>query len=411
MQIDQSAPSCNETSFSALFHEKREKKLQDAWPMLESSFEEFGVSCALNLAERSVIVSTTGRTKGRNSFDKATRIVELLATTHVPPYLAIEILNGDRKHILIKTGNQQGGLCSIYGIKKDQFVKQRECLACSLEALGALTFCYLFLNEDTVAAVGDPLALMAIRKLVVGCIVNNADPATTISEVKTVLRRRQGVENLQHPNVDYLRMENSGPSLDLYGMLEVTSFSMTCYIGREKVVQEALPFLQSFLEEYGISCTLNMAERSMTLSTTRRTKDPDVMDKAVILVELLARTSIPASKAIEILHSRLQHEVIKTGFQEGGLCSKYGIKKERFVKNKDRFKCYLQTLARLSKCEIYINESSVVAVGTSGAGLRQFRSIVECCFIKDEDPACIVRRLKLNGETYRLMKKLEALCL
>lgn len=38
-------------------------------------------------AERSVIVSTTGRTKGRNSFDKATRVVELLATTHVPPYL------------------------------------------------------------------------------------------------------------------------------------------------------------------------------------------------------------------------------------------------------------------------------------------------------------------------------------
>lgn len=34
----------------------------------------------------------------------------------------------------------------------------------------------------------------------------------------------------------------------------------------------------------------------MTISTTRRIQDPDIMDKAGEFLEMLARTSIPASK-------------------------------------------------------------------------------------------------------------------
>lgn len=32
-------------------------------------------------------------------------------------------------------------------------------------------------------------------------------------------------------------------------------------------------------------------------------------------------------QAVEILNGRLQHEVIKTGFQYGGLCTKFEIEK------------------------------------------------------------------------------------
>ncbi|KAK9926641.1 hypothetical protein M0R45_023857 [Rubus argutus] len=103
MEMDKSSlssSSWNETSFSALFHEKQDTKLQDIWPMVESSLEDYGIACALNLAERSVRVSTTRRTKGRNYFAKARRLVQLLTTTHVPPHI-YETLNGDRGHALI----------------------------------------------------------------------------------------------------------------------------------------------------------------------------------------------------------------------------------------------------------------------------------------------------------------------
>ncbi|KAK9941673.1 hypothetical protein M0R45_007371 [Rubus argutus] len=419
MEIDKSGPSSsfsNETSFSGFFHEKQENKLKDIWPMIESCLEEIGIACALNLAERSMRVSTTTRTKGRNYFVKATRIVELLTTTHVPPHLAVEILRGGRRHILIKIGNQEGGLCSKYGINKEQFVKQRESLACSLEALAALTCCNLFLNENTLAAVGEAIPLSLVREIVTDCIVKDVNPADSVRKAKKYLSEKHaehhGMDNLEQPNVDYVGMDKSGPSLDVSGMPEITSFSTSFLIGREKEVQEAWPSVQSFIEEYGISCTLRMggAERSLTISTTRRTKDPDIMDKAGEFLEMLATTSIPASKAIEILNGRLQHDIIKTGFQDGGLGSKFEMEWGRFENNKERFKRYLKALSRLSKCDVYINESSVVAVGTSAVGLRRFRSIVECCFVKNEDPETIVRRLKLNRKTHRLMKKLEALC-
>lgn len=124
----------------------------------------------------------------------------------------------------------------------------------------------------------------------------------------------------------------------------------------------------------------------------------------------MARTGIPATKAVEVLNGRLQHEVIKTGFQEGGLRTKFDMEKE-YAKNRDRLKRNSQALARLLKCDIYINGCSAVAVGTSAAGLRIFTSVVESCFVKNEDPVTVARRLKLDRKTYRLMNKLEGLCL
>ncbi|KAK9941664.1 hypothetical protein M0R45_007363 [Rubus argutus] len=115
------------------------------------------------------------------------------------------------------------------------------------------------------------------------------------------------------------------------------------------------------------------------------------------------RTKHFVFQEIEILNGRLQHEIIKTRFQDGGLGSKFEME---WPNNMN----WMPALSRLSKCDVYINESSVVAAGTSAVGLRRFRSIVECCFVKNEDPETIVRRLKLNRKTYRLMKKLEALC-
>ncbi|XP_062028964.1 uncharacterized protein LOC133744965 [Rosa rugosa] len=118
---------------------------------------------------------------------------------------------------------------------------------------------------------------------------------------------------------------------------------------------------------------------------------PDIVDQAGAFLELLSTTSIPATKAAEILNGRPQYEVIKTAFQDGGLCAKYEIEKD-CAKNREQLNRNSRAVARLLKCDIYINECRVVAVGNSASGLRLFRSVVECCFMKNEDPVAVARR-------------------
>lgn len=109
---------------------------------------------------------------------------------------------------------------------------------------------------------GAAIPLSLVREIVTDCIVKDVNPADSIRKTKKYFSEkhaeRHGMDNLEQPNVDYMGMDKSGPSLDVSGMPEITSFSTRFLIGREKEVQEAWPSVQSFIEEYGISCTLRM---------------------------------------------------------------------------------------------------------------------------------------------------------
>ncbi|RCV27041.1 hypothetical protein SETIT_5G294100v2 [Setaria italica] len=155
----------------------------------------------------------------------------------------------------------------------------------------------------------------------------------------------------EDPNIDHWKIEKFDPSWNEGGMLEVSSFSTLFPQYREKYLQESWPIVKGALKEHGISCELNLVEGSMTVSTTRKTRDPFIIIKARELIKLLSR-SVPAPQAIKILDDEMNCDIIKIG----GLVRN----KERFVKRRERLLgpnlSTLKAIEILTGCYILVQE-------------------------------------------------------
>ncbi|KAM2679623.1 hypothetical protein EV2_011515 [Malus domestica] len=194
------------------------------------------------------------------------------------------------------------------------------------------------------------------------------------------------------PNIDRWTIEKFDPSWNEGGMLEVTSFSTLFPQYREKYLQECWPVVKSALKEYGITCELNLVEGSMTVSTTRKTKDPYIIVKARDLIKLLSR-SVPAPQAIKILNDEMQCDIVKI--------SSFVRSKERFVKRRDRLigpnSSTLKALEILTGCYILVQGNTVSVMGSFKA-LKQVRRIVEDCMTNAMHPIFHIKTLMVRKE-------------
>ncbi|XP_015698373.2 KRR1 small subunit processome component homolog [Oryza brachyantha] len=194
------------------------------------------------------------------------------------------------------------------------------------------------------------------------------------------------------PNIDHWKIEKFDPSWNEGGMVEVSSFSTLFPQYREKYLQEAWPIVKGALKEFGVACELNLVEGSMTVSTTRKTRDPYIIVKAKELIKLLSR-SVPAPQAIKILNDEISCDIIKIG--------SIVRNKERFVKRRERLLgpnlSTLKAIEILTGCYILVQGNTVAAMG-SWKGLKQVRRVVEDCIKNVKHPVYHIKELLIKRE-------------
>ncbi|XP_073303419.1 KRR1 small subunit processome component [Primulina huaijiensis] len=194
------------------------------------------------------------------------------------------------------------------------------------------------------------------------------------------------------PSIDHWKIDKFDPSWNEPGMLEVSSFSTLFPQYREKYLQECWPIVKGSLKEHGIVCELNLVEGCMTVSTTRKTRDPYIIVKARDLIKLLSR-SVPAPQAIKILNDEMQCDIIKVG--------NLVRNKERFVKRRQHLvgpnSSTLKALEILTGCYILVQGNTVAAMG-SFKGLKQVRKVVEECILNKMHPVYNIKILMMKRE-------------
>ncbi|KAM0856532.1 hypothetical protein ACQ4PT_049045 [Festuca glaucescens] len=196
----------------------------------------------------------------------------------------------------------------------------------------------------------------------------------------------------EDPTIDRWTVEKFDPSWNECGLLEVSSFSTLFPQYREKYLQDAWPIVKGALKEFGVSCELNLVEGSMTVSTTRKTRDPYIILKARDLIKLLSR-SVPAPQAIKVLNDEMNCDIIKIG--------SIIRNKERFVKRRERLLgpnlSTLKAIEILTGCYILVQGNTVAAMGTF-KGLKQVRRVVEDCIKNIKHPVYHIKELLIKRE-------------
>ncbi|XP_034221954.1 KRR1 small subunit processome component homolog isoform X3 [Prunus dulcis] len=174
MEMDKSGPpASNEDSpidYSILlmpFRRRSTTDLQEAWPVLESSLEEYGISCELDM-DQFFITFTTTRAKDPYAILNSRYLIRLLAA-EVPP-------------------------------RQDKYVSRKKLLmTLPIQELEKLTGCSIYLrpNNDMVAAMGPIKGLKLVRSIVEDCIVHNMPPAHRVKRLANYVQAIKGVEALR----------------------------------------------------------------------------------------------------------------------------------------------------------------------------------------------------------------------
>lgn len=161
-----------------MFPQYREKYIKEIWPLVKKALKPFKVEAHLDLVDGSMSVNTTRQTWDPYKIIRARDFIKLLARS-VPYQQAVKIIEDDKMFCEIV---KIGGIVR----NREKFVKRRQRLVgpngMTLKALELLTNCYILVQGNTVAAMGEYKDLSTVFRVVNDCM-DNVHPIYSIKEL------------------------------------------------------------------------------------------------------------------------------------------------------------------------------------------------------------------------------------
>lgn len=178
------------------FAPKLAKKLIADWNKVESSLQDFGISCEhkkddkLFQGEQTTIVRVfASSTTQEDSVIKALTLFHLSSATYLPVPEAIQVALHGRPCEIIKTGITNGGFRKQYKIDKETFDKRHRDFAKHVQKIAYLTCTNMYLGGNTLAvtgrsALGSSVGFMMVKRIAKAVFVQNMDPGYLVFKME-----------------------------------------------------------------------------------------------------------------------------------------------------------------------------------------------------------------------------------